>query len=140
MEILWPSAMKCSAFIELSNHSVRIIVHKDLDFHPHKTAIAAGLNIRNVANCRISSEQLLEMRNSNAVVKTALMASEAYLFLSGYVYRENYRNLATKNLRDLHQNPLHRDKLNPLYEIVSFGAFVPFCFEDDESAAVTVTS
>jgi hypothetical protein len=65
---------------------------------------------------------------------------KAYLLLSGYVYRENYGNLAAKTAHELHQNPPHRDKVNPLYRSISFGALGPFFFENDESAAVTVTS
>jgi len=115
-------------------------MHKDHDFHPHKTAIAPGLNSRGVANCRISSEELLEIGNSEAVVNTALMTNEGHLLLSGYVHRQNYRNWTAKNSRRLHQNPLHRDKLNPLYRVLSFGALGLYFFDDDESAAVTVTS
>jgi len=59
---------------------VKIIWHKDLDFHPYKTAIAPGLNYRDVANCRISSEKLIGKQNSDAVVNTALLANEAHLF------------------------------------------------------------
>ena len=71
--------MRYSALIELSNHSVRLIVYKDLDFHPYKPAIAPGLNNRDVANCRISSEELPEMHNSSAVVDRGLMTKEAHL-------------------------------------------------------------
>jgi hypothetical protein len=130
--------MRYSAFIELSNHSVRIIVHEDLDFHPYKTAIAPGLNNRDVANFRISSEELLEMLNSDAVANTAQLANEAHLLLSGYFYRQNYCNWTAKNSRELYQNPLHKDKLTPLYRILSFRVLGPYFFED-ESAAVTVT-
>jgi hypothetical protein len=119
-----PSAMRYSAFIELSNHNVKIIGHKDLDFHPYKTAISPGLNNLYVANCRIPSEQRIGKQNSD-VFNTALLVNEAHLLLSGYVYRENYRNWAAKNSRELHQNPLHRDKLNPLCGIVSFAVLGP---------------
>jgi hypothetical protein len=83
-------------------------VHKHLDFHPYKTAVAPGLNNRDTVNRRISSEQHLTVRNSDAVVNITLMSNEAHLLLSDYVYQQNYRNWAAKNSRDLHQIPFHR--------------------------------
>ena len=40
-----PSVMRKPAFVELSNQSARIIMHKVLELHPYKTAIALGLTL-----------------------------------------------------------------------------------------------
>ena len=90
--------------------------------------------------CRISSEQLLEMRNHEFVINSALMTSEAHLFLSGQVGREDYCNCSAENSHELHQKPPHRDKLNSLNGVVCFGVLGLYFFEDDESAAVIATS
>ena len=58
---------------------------KDLNFHPYKIAIVQELNDRDMANRRISSEQLLEMLNDDGVISTLLMIDEAHFHLSGYV-------------------------------------------------------
>jgi len=69
---------------------VRRILHKVLNFHPYKIAIVQELNDRDMANRRISSEQLLEMLNDDGVINTLLMTDEVHLHLSGYVNKQNY--------------------------------------------------
>ena len=74
----------------LSDRSVRRILHKNLNFHPYKTAIVQELNDRDMANRWISSEQLLEMLNDDGVISTLLMTHETDFHLSGYVNKQNY--------------------------------------------------
>jgi len=57
------SVRRHSAPIGLSDRSVRRILHKDFNFHPYKFAIAQELSDHDMANRRISFEQLLEMLN-----------------------------------------------------------------------------
>jgi len=85
------SVRRHSAAIGLSDRSVRRILHKDLNFHPYKIAIVQELSDRDMANRRISSEQLLEMLNDDRVINTVLMTDEAHFHLSGYVNKQNYR-------------------------------------------------
>ena len=81
---------------------MRRILHKDLNFHPYKTAIVQELNDRDMANRRISSEQLVEMMNDDGVINTLLMTDEAHFHLSGYVKKQNYRYWAPENPQELH--------------------------------------
>ena len=92
----WLSVMRHSAAIGLSDCSMRRILHKDFNFHPYKIAIVQELNDRNMANSRISSEQLLEMLNDDGVISTLLMIDEAHFHLSGYV---NKKIIATGHLK-----------------------------------------
>ena len=69
------------AAIGLSDRSVLRILHKDLNFHSYKIAIVQKLSDRDMANRRISSEQLLEMLNDDCVINTILMTDEAYFRL-----------------------------------------------------------
>jgi hypothetical protein len=119
---------------------VRRILHKDLNFHPYKTAIVQELNDRDMANRRISSEQLLEMLNDDGVMSSLLMTDEARFHLSGYVNKQNYRYRAPENPQELHQRPLHSEKLTVWCGIASFGVLGPYFFVDNEGAAVTVTT
>ena len=93
-----------------------------------------------MANRRISSEQLLEMLNDDGVIKTVLMTDEAHFHLSGYVNKQNYRYWAPENPQELHQRPLHSERLTVCCGIASFGVLGPYFFADNEGAAVTVTS
>jgi len=118
---------------------LRRILHKDLNFHPYKIAIVQELNDRDMANCRISSEKLLEMLNDDGVVITVLMTEEAHFHLSSYVNKQNYRYWAPENPQQLHQRPLHSERLTVCCGIASFGVLGPHFFEVNKGAAVTVT-
>jgi len=134
------SVRRHSAATGLSDRSVWRILHKYLNFHPYKTAIVQELNDRDMANRRNSSEQLLEMLNDDGVINTLLMTDEAHFHLSGYVNKQNYRYWAHENPQQLHQRPLHSERLTVWCGITSFGVLGPYFFEDNKGAAVTVTS
>jgi len=134
------SVRRHSAAIGLSDRSVRRILHKDLNFHPYKIAIVQELNDRDMANRRISSEQLLEMLNDDGIINTVLMTDEPHFHLSGYVNKQNYRYWAPENPQELHQHPLHSERLTVWCGIASFGVLGPYFFEDNEGVAITVTS
>jgi len=93
-----------------------------------------------VANRRISSEQLLEMQKDDCVINTVLITDEAHFHLSGYVNKQNYRYWPRENPQEIHQRPLHSERLTVWCGIASVGVLGPYFFEDDEGVAVTVTS
>ena len=108
------SVRRHSAAIGLSDRSVRRILHKDLNFHPVKIATVQELSDHNMANRRISSEQLLKMLNGDGVINTVLMTDEAHFHLSDYVNKQNYRYWAPENPQELHQRPLHSERFDCL--------------------------
>ena len=71
------------------------------------------------------------------VISTVLMTDEAHFHLSGYVNREKCRYWAPENPREFHRRHLHGERFTGWCGITSFGVLV---FEDNKSAAVTVTS
>ena len=84
------SVRRLSAAIGLSDRSVWRILYKDLNFHPRKIAIFQEFSDRDMANRRISSEQLLETLCDDGVINTFLITDEAHFHLSGYVNKQNY--------------------------------------------------
>ena len=68
------------------------------------------------------------------------MTDEAHFHLSGFVNKQNYRYWAPENPQELHQRPLHSERLTVCCEIASFGVLGPYFLEDNEGSAVTVTS
>ena len=68
------------------------------------------------------------------------MNDEAHLHLSGYVNKQNYCYWAPENPQEIHQCPLHSERLTVCCGIASFGVLGPYFFEDNEGADVTVTS
>jgi hypothetical protein len=83
----------------------------DLNFHPYKIAIFQELSDRDMASRRICSEQLLEMLNDDGVISTVLMTDKVHFRLSGCVNKQNYRYWAPENTQELHQRPLHSERL-----------------------------
>jgi len=134
------SVRRHSTAIGLSDHSMWRILHKDLHFHLYKIAVVQELNDRDMANHRISSEQLLEVLNDDGVISTLPMTDEAHFHLSGYVKKQNYCYWAPENPQELHQHPLHSESLTVWCGIASFGVLGPYFFENNAGAAVTVTS
>jgi len=63
---------------------VRRVLHKDLNFNLYKIANVQELSDRDMANRRISSEQLLEVLNDDGFINTAPMTDEVYFHLPGY--------------------------------------------------------
>ena len=94
------SVRRHSAAIGLSDHSMWRILHKDLNFYEYKVAIVQELSDRDMANRRISSEQLLEMLNDDGVFSTVLMTDEAHFHLSGYVNKQSYCHWAPENSQE----------------------------------------
>jgi len=72
-----------------------------------------------MANSRISSEQFLEMLNDDGVINSLLMTDEAHFHLSGYVNKQNCRCWASENPQELHQRPLHSERLTACRVIAS---------------------
>jgi hypothetical protein len=68
------------------------------------------------------------------------MTDEANFHLCGNVSSQNCRYWATENQRDIHQKPLHSEKVIVWCGVASFGVISPYFFEDEESGAVTVDS
>jgi hypothetical protein len=60
------------------DRSLRRILHRDLNFNRSKIAIIQELSYRDMANHRISSEQLFEMLNDDGVINSVLMTDEAH--------------------------------------------------------------
>ena len=53
---------------------------------------------------------------------------------------QNCRYWATENRRDIHQKPLHSEKVIVWCGVASFGVIGPYFFEDEAGRAVTVNS
>jgi hypothetical protein len=60
------SVRRHSTTIRLYDFSVQKILHKDVNFHPYKTAVLQELNYCEMANLRISYKPLLSMLNDDA--------------------------------------------------------------------------
>jgi hypothetical protein len=64
----------------------------------------------------------------------------ANFHVCGNVNSQNCRYWATENPCDVHQTPLHSEKIVVWCGVASFGVISPYFFEDKAGRAVTVNS
>jgi hypothetical protein len=69
-----------------------------------------------------------------------LMTDEANFHLCGNVNSQNCHYWATENPRDIHQKPLHSDKIIVWCGVAPFVVIGPYFFEDEAGRAVTANS
>jgi hypothetical protein len=75
------------------------------------SAIPQELSDHDMENCRIVSAEFLEILNEEDVINILLMTDEAHFHLLGSVNKQNFRYWAAENPHQLHQLPLHSEKV-----------------------------
>lgn len=132
------SARRHAVALQISNRTVRRILHGELQLHPYKIAIVQKLNERDYPQRLNFAQQMLELleQNENMLL---VMSDEAHFHLNGFVNRQNYRYWAGENPRELHEKPLHSPKVTVWCAVSTFGIIGPFFFEEN-GVTVTVTS
>jgi len=68
------------------------------------------------------------------------MTEEANFHLCGNVNSQNSCYWATENTHDIHQKPLHSEKVIVWCGVASFEVIGPYFFEDESGMAVTLYS
>jgi hypothetical protein len=129
------SALKQALALGISDRSFRRILHLDLKFHPYKIMVVQELLQRDWLNRQAACETILKNVPCDAVVLTS---DEAHFHLSGYVNKQNFRYWARQNPRELHQRPLHSERVTVWCAVAQFGLIGPYFFEE-EGRTVTVT-
>ena len=67
-----------------------------------------------------------------------LTSDEAHFHLTGCVNKQNFRYCAEANPHELHERPLHSDRVKVYCAVGEFGVLGPYFFKDNGSA-VTIT-
>lgn len=65
---------------------------------------------------------------------------EAHSHLDGYVNKQNCRYWADGNPNELHQQPLHSEKVTVWCVLSKIGIIGPYFFEDERGNSVTINS
>ena len=124
--------------LRMSDHTVRRILHEDLNFHPYKMVMVQARNDQDTVNRKTLCEVPLNALDND--LNHVLMMDEANFHLCGNVNSQNCRYWATVNRCDIHQKPLHSEKVIVWCGVASFGVIGPYLFEDEAHRAVTVNS
>jgi hypothetical protein len=93
-----------------------------------------------MANRRIFSEEFLEILNEEDVINILFMTDEAHFHVSGSENIQNFHYWAAENPHQLHQLPLHSEKVTVWCGMACFGLKGPYFFEGNAGVAVTGTS
>jgi hypothetical protein len=130
------SARKHASALRISDRTVRRILHQDLKFHPYKLAVVQKLNPRDFVSRQRACEAIVENLPNNALV---FFSDEAHFHLSGCVNKQNMRYWSGVNPRELHEKPLHAERVTVWCALSRTGIIGPWFFEENDRA-VTVTS
>lgn len=130
------SARKHAVALGMSSRSLRRILHFELHFHPYKMSVVQQLSEQDYVNRQTSCEQLLDTVPNDAVV---FFSDEAHFHLSGCVNKQNMRYWSATNPRELHERPLHSDRVTVWCAVASVGIIGPYFFEEN-GRTVSVTS
>jgi hypothetical protein len=115
------------------------ILHEDLNFHSYKMVIIQAISYQDTVSRKNVCEVLLNALD-NDDRNHVLMTNEASFHLRGNVISQNCRYWSTENPRNIHQKPLHSEKVIVWCGVTSFGENGPHFFEDEAGRAVTVNS
>jgi hypothetical protein len=116
------SARKHAAALAMSDHSVRRILHDVIHFHPYKLAVVQELTERDFAARQHACEAFLETLPVDAFV---FFSDEAHFYLSRSVNMQNMRYWSDNYPRELHERPLHCERVTVWCALSRVGIIVP---------------
>jgi transposase len=135
------SARRHALSLNLSNRSVRRIVHQDLNFHPYKVQVVQELKPHDLLTRKIFCQEMLtQMDHDEDFIHNLWMSDEARFHPDGFVNKQNFHYWSEENPRQLHQQPLHSDRVTVWRAISSHDIIGQYFFEDDNGRVTTVTS
>lgn len=134
------SSNKHANALNLSDRTVRRILHDDLKFHPYKIQIVHQLSPQDAPNRLAFCREFVRLLGERAdLMDNLIMSDEAHFSLSGFVNKQNFRYWCAEQPMQLHEKPLHAEKITVWCGIATFGIIGPYFFEEN-NRTVTVTS
>lgn len=123
----------------LSATSTWRIMRRDLGLHPYKVQLTQELKPNDHRQRRVFADWALEHLAADPDFgKKIIFSDEAHFWLSGFVNKQNYRIWSDENPREIHQVPLHSEKVTVWCGFWFGGIIGPYFFEDAQGAALTV--
>ena len=120
------SAVRHAQALRLSDTTVWRILHQDLNFHLYKLMLVQELNQQDFGRRTTFAETLLQMFEEDPEL-VILTSNEAHFHLNGSVNKQNFRYWSTINPRQVHEHPLHCDRVTVWAAVAKFGVIGP-CF------------
>jgi hypothetical protein len=105
-------------------------LHEDLRFHLYKIQVTHKLKEQDKASHVNFYRQFLEtVNNDEGVLDVLIVSDEAHFHLSGYINKQNFRYWSDKNPMQLHEKPLHSEKITIWCGVSMFSVIGPYFFE-----------
>lgn len=135
------SANRQSQTLAISRTSLQRILHKDLSLKPYKVQLVQELKDTDFAARLAFSNNFLDLLENNADLSENLFTSdEAHFHMCGYVNKQNSRYWSQENPKEIHQTPLHSQKVTVWCAVSAQGIVGPYFFEDENEENTTVNS
>lgn len=132
------SAILHAQALRISDRSVRRILHDDLSFHPYKIATVQELQAFDFERRLNFAQTMLRMIDEDPGI-IVLSSDEAHFHLNGCVNKQNFRYWAPTNPQELHQQPLHCERVTVWAAVCRSTVLGPYFFEEN-GQTVTVNS
>lgn len=133
------SVKRRSQQLDISETSLRRILHKDLGMAPYKVQLVQELKPRDhpmrFAFAEWADERLAE---DPEFYQKIIFSDEAHFHLGGYANKQNCRIWGTENPHVIEENPMHPQRVTVWCGFWAGGLIGPFFFENAAGAAVTV--
>ena len=134
------SVRRLSQQIGKSRSSVHRILKKDLLLFPYKIQCVQELKEKDARTRMEFSNAFLRLcENDMSVIDNLFMSDEAHFHLNGYVNKQNFRFWSNFNPHELHEKPLHSEKVTVWCAISAKFIVGPYFFEE-KGETLTVTS
>ena len=121
------SARRQAAALQISDRSVRRILHQELKFHPYKLMVVQQLQPRDYHQRLTFAERMLEILAEDPLV--IMMSDEANFYLNGMVNKQNCRYWAVENPSENYERPLHSPKVTVWCGVSERSVVGPYFFE-----------
>jgi hypothetical protein len=132
------SVWRHSQLLNLSDRSVRQILHLDLHFLPYKLQIIQELTAAHKALRVCCCQQMVHTHAD--LGRFLIMSDEAIFSLTGSVNKQNCRYWVPTNPCQLHEQPLHSPRVVVWCAISAQGIIVPYFFEGVDGVSLTVNA
>ena len=124
------SAKKHSDALNISNSTVKRILHEDLGLHPYKLVITQQLQPNDPKARKLFSTVMLQkIRSGEIPLNSIIISDEAHFHLTGSVNKQNCRYWLPENPEIIHEKPLHSPKVTVWAGVAEFGIIGPYFFE-----------
>lgn len=129
-----------SSALGIARSTLHEIIKKKLKFHPYKIQIIQKLNENDYQTRLTYAERMLATFSTDTRLRNIFFSDEAHFHLGGYVNKQNFRYWSPENPREMHEQPLHSEKVTVWCAISGREIIGPYFFENYHGQAVTVNS